>query len=207
MKYKRITCISLCIAILLTGFSLTAFARVLGDRAVLSINNVTYTQRQVELYIVIKESLRRNTAIESARVVTASNWREALTVFTEDMIVYQESLRLGGLQAADQLIDRFATLIKEKNEKSPLFRSTMSRLGADQIGITHVLDSVIRVAAFRRSKDRQATTAAADVEELDDGVKPSWLSDLEARSIVRRYEGAEQFIAIAPTTGGAAIGK
>jgi hypothetical protein len=184
-----------------------AGAVVLGDRAVLSINNTTYTQRQVEMYIVIKESLRKNTALESARIVHAGNWLEALTVFTEDMIIHQESLRLGGLQATDQLIDRFSNLIKEKNVKSPLFRATMDRLGADQVGVTRVLDTVIRVAAFRRSKDRQATsTGTPEIDDVDNS-QPSWLSELKDRAIIRRYEGAQAFLEISPTGGSSGGGR
>lgn len=188
-------------------FTTIAEGAVVGDRAVLSINNTTYTQRQVEMYIVIKESLRKNAAIESARVVNATNWTEALTVFTEDMTIHQESLRLGGLQAADQLIDRFSNLIKEKNAKSQLFRATMERLGADQVGITRVLDTVIRVAAFRRSKERQAATAGVPEIDDGDGSQPVWLTELKERAIVRRYEGTQDFITIAPATGSASGGK
>jgi len=181
------------------------FAQV-GDRAVLAINGTTYTQRQIELYIVVKESLRRNTGIESARVVNGSNWNEAVTVFTEDMIVYQESQRLGGLQPPDQLIERFTNLINEKTKKSAAFRATMTRLGADQVGMTRVLDSVIRTAAFRRSKDRQASAldATGDIEELS-GTTPQWLIEIIDRAIVRRYEGTDQFIEILPSLRGLSV--
>lgn len=170
----------------------------IGDRAVLSINNFTYTQRQVEMYIVVKESLRRNASLETARVVNAGNWNEALLVFTEDMIVYQEAQRLGALQAPDQLIDKFVSLIKEKNKKSELFRATMSRLGADQAGVTRVLDMVIRISAFRRSKERQATATSTNDLPDDTGTKPAWLVELIDRVVVRRYEGALLFVEISP---------
>jgi hypothetical protein len=194
LKQKKM--ISVFLFLLLTAGNAMA---LVGDRAVLSINNVSYTQRQVEMYIVIKESLRKNAEIESTRIVNASNWSEALTVFSEDMIIYQESQRLGGLQAPDQLIDKFVNLIREKNNKSELFRNTMGRLGADQIGITRVLDMVIRIAAFRRSKDRQSTagSSATDIEDQP-GSRPVWLTEISERAIVRRYEGAMQFIEIAP---------
>ncbi len=184
-----------------------AFAQV-GDRAVLAVNNVTYTQRQIEMYIIVKESLRKNTGIESARVVNAANWNEAVTVFTEDMIVYQEVLRLGGLQTPDQLIEKFVSLIQEKSKKSDVFRSTMTRLGADQVGVTRVLDSVIRVASFRRSKDRQASTTD-NTGEIEDqpGAAPLWLTEITERSIVRRYEGTNQFVDIAPNPRSAAGGN
>lgn len=188
-------------------FFSTNSSATIGDRAVLSINNFTYTQRQVEMYIVLKESLRRNTNLESTRVVNAGNWNEALSVFTEDMIVYQESQRLGVLQAPDQLIDKFVSLIREKNKKSQLFRSTMSRLGADQNGVTRVLDMVIRIAAFRRSKDRQASAITTNDLPDETGDKPTWLIELIDRSVVRRYEGALIFVDISPEVKGTASAK
>jgi hypothetical protein len=184
----------------------TLYAQV-GDQAVVAINNVTYTQRQIEMYIVVKESLRKNTSVESARVVNASNWNEAVTVFIEDMIVYQEAQRLGGLQAPDQLVEKFVSLIQEKSKKSDLFRTTMTRLGADQVGITRVLDSVIRIAAFRRSKDRQASSTdnSGEIEDQT-GAMPEWLAEITDRAIVRRYEGTSQFIEIAPNSRGSTGG-
>jgi hypothetical protein len=185
----------------------TLYAQV-GDRAVLAINNVTYTQRQIEMYIVVKESLRKNNSVESARVVNAGNWNEAVTVFTEDMIIYQEAQRLGGLQAPDQLVEKFVNLIQEKSKKSDVFRSTMIRLGADQVGITQVLDSVIRIASFRRSKDRQASTSDNSGEIEDQaGAIPEWLTEITDRAIVRRYEGTNQFLDIAPNSKGPTGGK
>ncbi len=185
----------------------TLLAQV-GDRAVLAINNVTYTQRQIEMYIVVKESLRKNTGIETARVVNAANWNEAVVVFTEDMIIYQEAQRLGGLQAPDQLVERFVSLIQEKSKKSDVFRATMTRLGADQVGITRVLDSVIRIASFRRSKDRQASTTETTGEIEDQtGATPEWLTEITDRSIVRRYEGTGQFIEISPSVRSSPSGQ
>ena len=215
MQFKKRTSswtarmITVCVFVssLLALTSTESLQAQVGDRAVLAINNVTYTQRQIEMYIVVKESLRKNTSIESARVVNAANWNEAVTVFTEDMIVYQEAQRLGGLQAPDQLIEKFVSLIQEKSNKSDVFRSTMTRLGADQVGMTRVLDSVIRIAAFRRSKDRQASNSDSTGEiEDQSGSTPEWLTEITERAIVRRYEGTNQFIEIAPnsrsSTGG-----
>ncbi len=203
---------TLCLAVFVCALSAMSVSEILfaqvGDRAVLAINNVTYTQRQIEMYIVVKESLRKNTGIETARVVNAANWNEAVVVFTEDMIIYQEAQRLGGLQAPDQLVERFVSLINEKSKKSDVFRATMSRLGADQVGITRVLDSVIRIAAFRRSKDRQASTTETTGEiEEQTGATPEWLTEITERSIVRRYEGTSQFVEIAPSVRSSPSGQ
>jgi len=216
MKFKRcdtswlvqilMSCALLCFFVATTNAE--KLHAQIGDRAVLAINNVTYTQRQIEMYIVVKESLRKNIGIETARVVNAANWNEAVTVFTEDMIIYQEAQRLGGFQAPDQLIERFVSLIQEKNKRSDVFRTTMTRLGADQVGVTRVLDSVIRIAAFRRSKDRQASAndAVGDIEDQS-GATPEWLTEIADRAIVRRYEGTSQFIDIAPNSGSSVGGQ
>jgi hypothetical protein len=99
------------------------------------------------------------------------------------------------------------SLIQEKSKKSDLFRTTMTRLGADQFGITRVLDSVIRIAAFRRSKDRQASSTdnSGEIEDQT-GAMPEWLAEITDRAIVRRYEGTSQFIEIAPNSRGSTGG-
>jgi hypothetical protein len=119
---------------------------------------VTYTQRQIEMYIVVKESLRKKTSMESARVVNATNWNEAVTVFTEDMIVYQEVQRLGGLQAPDQLVEKFVSLIQEKSKKSGVPKSILKKVynkglaawrgGAHRPGASQQSWAIARVNSF-----------------------------------------------------------
>jgi hypothetical protein len=188
----------------------------LGDRLVLSINNLPYTQRQVEIYIAVKESLRKpatgpdGAAAKSApvRLVESRNWGDALTVFAEDMIILQEAQRLGSFQSADQLLTKYDQVVKARIAGDRELRDGLLRLGADEQAVARTLETVLRVAAFRRSRDRQEQISGdKDAPELDGGSAASgaksarWLVELQERGVVRRYEGASEYQMIQPQLG------
>ena len=176
-------------------------AEPLGDRLVLSINNIPYTQRQVEVYISVKESLRKSDA--PVRLIEAGNWMDALTVFGEDMIIQQEAQRLGSFQALEQSTEKFEQLVRDKTKRDKEFGANLARLGVDDVALTRALEGVLRVAAFRRSKDRQAQVGtrpdAEDIESQKESRK--WLDELVERAVVRQYQNAQSYSVIQPTLG------
>lgn len=167
----------------------TAAAAVvpLGDRLVVGINNVPYTQRQVECYILVKESLRK-TDTGVSRVIDERSWPQALAVFSEDMSVLQEAERLGSYQNETGIVEKFFDVVKQKRKKGHALDGALKRLGVDDQGLTRTLESVLRVAAFRKAKDKGAS---------DSRVK--WLADLVDRSVVRYYRDASKYVLIEPT--------
>ena len=175
-----------------------AYGAPLGDRLVLSINNVPYTQRQVETYINVKESLRK-TNDGNVRVIDATNWGDALAVYSEDMIILHEAQRLGSFSTQDQLIDKYHAVVRDKIAHGGELKKSLTRLGIDEVTLAKALDDVLRVAAFRRSKDRQESQGGKGVRKRDaDTGKVQWLADLSNRAIVRPYDDAKTYQAIEP---------
>lgn len=183
-------------AALLCGFG--AFASPVGDRLVLSVNGVPYSQRQVETYINVKESLRK-TNDGNVRVIDKANWHDALTVFSEDMIILQEAQRLGSFSTQDQLVDKYHAVVRDKISQGGELKRSLARLGVDEPTLAKALDDVLRVAAFRRSKDRQESQGAKTKKMDLSQAKVEWLEDLTTRAIVRPYEGAHEYLLIEPS--------
>ena len=178
---------------------------VIGDRLVLAVNGVPYTQREVEAYVTVKESLRR-TEDSGVRLIGSRNWPEALGAFAEDTVVLQEAQRLGSYAAPDQALDKFLGVVREKAQHNADLQATLARLGVDEPTLTRTLEDVLRVAAFRRSKDRQESQAsqalgargAAHATGKSGG---RWLAELTDRAIVRRFQGADAYVVIHPRGG------
>lgn len=173
-----------------------------GDRVVLTINNVPFTQRQVEGYINVKECLRKN-ADGAVRLVNASLWRDALTVFTSDAVLLLEAQRVGGITIPDTMTKKYIDLIKAKSTSSSELKAMLDRLGLNDGGLERAVDTVLRVAAFRRSKERQETQSQMPFGGSDGagsaGLRvAAWQKDLMDRAIVRRYEDADQYVVIHP---------
>ncbi len=191
---------ALCLPLLLgAGFG------PLGDRLVVSINNVPYTQRQIEAYINVKESLRK-TNDGNVRVIDAGNWGDALQVFSEDMVILQEAQRLGSFASQDQLLDKYNAVVREKLGQKGELSKAVERLGIDDQTLARTLDDVLRIAAFRRSKDRQEAQTSGHVARKKAGIeaKLQWLDDLNGRAIVRPYDGAKTYVVIQPIATGSA---
>lgn len=169
----------------------------LGDRLVLSINNVPYSQRQVESYINVKESLRK-TNDGNVRVIDGTNWNDALTVFSEDMIILQEAQRLGSFSTQDQLVDKYHAVVRDKIAQGGELKKSLVRLGVDEPALAKALDDVLRVAAFRRSKDRQESQGTKGAKKVPESGKVQWLDELTLRAIVRPFENARTYHAIGP---------
>lgn len=189
--------LSLCLSAVPSPKSLGA---VVGDRLVIQVNGVPYTQRQIEIYIHIKETLRK-TADGQVRLISAGNWSEAVAVFSEDMLVLQESQRLGSFQAPDQALDKYLAIVREKISKGPSLKSVLDRLGANEQAQGRALEEVLRIAAFRRSKERQEEQSKKPEGATKTGSQ-KWLEDLKNRAMVRRYDNADVYQIIEPTGRG-----
>jgi len=174
---------------------------LVGDRLVVNINNVPYTQRQAEAYISIKEALRRTDG-DAVRLIDARNWKDALEVFSEDMIILQESERLGSYQGEIPQTEKFYTVVRDKMAKNAPLRDTLARLGLDEPGLQETLTLVLRVAAFRRGKDRQAQIVGQ--KDAGDGQSAArWLADLAEKTVLRHYESAKEYVPIEPRAANA----
>ena len=178
----------------------SATAQQLGDRLVVAINQVPYSQRQLELYFAVRAGIR-NDADQTGLFVDRSNWSASLALFTEDMMILQEAQRLGSFGSVDAMLEKYSAQLRARRAAGGAFAATLKRLGADDQALAHVLENVLRVAAFRRSKNRQEaqalpnTTAAAQAQP---GVLAKWLVDLSNRAATRTYTGANTFQMIAP---------
>ena len=179
---------SLALLLALAGGARAQSSDPLGDRLIVGVNNVPYTQRQVESYILVKESLRKTEA-GPERAIDARSWPQAVAVFSDDMIVLQEAERLGSYQNEGALVAKFRDVVKQKVAQSPPFAAALKRIGLEDLGVTRTLESVLRVAAFRKAKDKGAA----------DEKRAKWLGELTDRAVVRFYKGATIYVPISPT--------
>ena len=179
----------------------TVSAKTLGDRLVIEINNAPYTRRQVEVYIAIKESLRKDGGT-GLKIVNAKNWDVALKVFAWDMLIEQEASRLGSFQPSKKNIEKYLKIVRKRFATDVNLRNTKARLGVDERSVKRTLSTVLRTEAFRSSKDRQAAISGGEGDKKKQ--KPAiarWLKDLEERSVIRIYKDAMQYRIIQPTLG------
>ena len=171
----------------------------MGDRMLVSINNKSYSQRQMEVFFAVKECLRRDG--QPVRLVDAVNWQVAFDVFSEDMIVSDESLRVGSFRSTVQQRSKYVKQVGQCLQKDLRVKAHYQRLGTNLSTLQGTVDTIIRLVAFRQSKNRQASISDGQVAGGAPIDSPQWLIELKNRTVVRRYENADQYMLIQPNLG------
>jgi hypothetical protein len=166
----------------------------IGDRVVVEINNIVYTQRQLEVYITVKESLKSAQSSE-IRFVNASSWPVFLEEFKQDMIIEQEAQRLASFNPTERMILKAEEIYRNKIENNIELREAMLKLDIDKNTLIRTIPSALRIEAFRRSKEKRTDELKEKevASGLVSGPKQQWLIELEQRAVVRFFDGATSY--------------
>lgn len=170
-------------------------AATIGDRLILDINGLQYTQRQLESYLLVRAMLLSGS--QPASVLAAENWGSSLLAFEQAMMIEQEAFRLGGFQPSELMIKTSMEIIKKKLGTDSDELRQAQRLGLDDKGMERIVASILRAEGLRRSRQRVMSDASVNKNERRSG-EDEWLVDLKRRAIVRRYNGADNYLQISP---------
>lgn len=157
----------------------------LGDRLLLQINNVSYTQRQLEAHTLIREALRVTLSSTERLVISAQVWRDLLDKFREDMLILLELERYDRYRPSKADIDTARRYVLQKQVE---LQADFVRLGIDDNMLTELLAVNLKINAYRRAQKQKTTTMT----------KPRWLQKIEQRNFVRFYRGSSLWMPIHP---------
>lgn len=161
---------------------------MIADRVVLAINNIPYTQLQIESYLNVKESLRDNA--DSSQVVNAGNWVLAVDAFTKDMMIHQEATKSSGFRPTREAIQKLRSRSEKIQSSTPQFKAAFDRL---MLSRSEIEREILRIATVENYRKGKATLAGTNKEG-----RISWEEELEGRTIVRLYDGAKSWRNIQP---------
>jgi hypothetical protein len=183
----------LCASILMTLLPGPAFAQILGARAILEISKTAYTQRSMEIYLLVRFILQGGNVSEYH--LRKENWLTALQNFKKDMIIATESERLRQLRLSEseqtELLGKVNTALQAK-----AIQGYVIVLGITQADIRNAVnkfvltDILIKNAeqSFRSNSKNKGT--AFNFEE--------WETQLERSYFIRFFSEAEIFKPITP---------
>jgi hypothetical protein len=169
-------------------FSISAYAEpILFNRVILKVNETAYTQRQLEIYELVK-SLHTSS---SPLLASAENWKSLLMMFKEDLLVYEEASKLRyashpSFNAADER-QRLKKIIEGDKKLSDL----ADRLSLSDADYDKTLLMIHKIVSYKEKQE---------VNPLDvSGIPPDRrVPYLERRVYVRFYEGAFEYRFIQP---------
>ncbi len=180
------------IAILLPTFvcaliSKPTEAAPLGDRLIMSVNGIPYSQLQVEGYLNIKESLRDDPA--KSQLVAADNWSIALSSFIKDMALYQEANRTSGFRASRDLVTKASERVQQTLQSNPRFKTRFVELGIDAPLIREYIARILAIENLRRSRNGLLTSKTNQKNQN----QSDWENDLIKRVVIRWFEHGKTY--------------
>ena len=182
-------------ALVLLVSSVVAAGGRLADRAVLELNSVVYTQRQVEVLALVRSVLY---AENDRWPINSKNWVPSLEWFSQQMLVDQEALRTQGYNPSEDSLRDALTKIESARKTNLEVSREMHRMGIEEsssqalrrsVITTLRTDSFIRIRGRRNNSESDISPAAGSFD---------WLRDLEDHALRRIFEGAREFKRIEP---------
>jgi hypothetical protein len=153
--------------------------KTIADRIVVAINNIPYSQNQVEAYIDVKESLRDD-AIKS-QIVDGSNWTQALDVFISDTSIHQEATKSSGFRPTKEAVRKLRLRSENAMATAPQFKASFDRLELAGQRIEIEILKIATVENFRRGRQSLNATDKSS----------NWEAELKDRTTVRFFEDAK----------------
>lgn len=168
------------------SWALAEAPKAIVDRMVLKVNDSAYTQREVELYFLVKAFLREDPAL----LVGANNWKIRLHNFKDDALVFEDSTRMSvGMIAIPAELQKKLKAIYQNN----LYRPELDRLV--------VVDRDLEVAAyFLRTVERHIDNIDRTGQKRRFAMRQRGKKrgDLELRHFIFFYQDAEQYRLLRP---------
>ena len=151
----------------------------IADRVLVTINNIPYSQNQVESYIDVKESLRDD-AMKS-QTVDGSNWTQALEVFVRDTAIHQEASKSSGFRPTKEAVQNLRLRSEKTAASVAQFKTSFDRLGLAGQRIEIEILKIATVESFRRGKQ--------SLNSKDKAI--NWETELTDRTTVRYFDDAK----------------
>ena len=151
----------------------------IADRVLVTINNIPYSQNQVESYIDVKESLRDD-AMKS-QTVDGSNWTQALEVFVRDTAIHQEASKSSGFRPTKEAVQKLRLRSEKTAASVAQFKTSFDRLDLAGQRIEIEILKIATVESFRRGKQ--------SINSKDKAI--NWETELTDRTTVRYFDDAK----------------
>ena len=147
---------------------------VLGDRIILDIGGNSFTQRQLEAHILVRESLQQRV---DDKLFVAATWQRHLQSFLDDMLILAKIEQYNWYPASHQEI---SMALKTARNNLGAANSDLVRLGVDAKMLRSLVASNLKIKTYRSNQSGD------------------WLVRLRKETYMRFYTGSSVFREIRP---------
>ncbi len=171
-----------------SAFLCTAANSNLLDRALVEVNNITYSQRQFQLYEALLPLANGEPGIKAA---TTESWRILIDEFICHMMIDHEALRIAASQPNDKVLasleDQAKLLL---NGEASAY---LADLGADSSALNSTLTTILRVKRYVAGRNGVDERTPLKIDQLKD---QKWFQSLRERTPYRLYKDADHYQAL-----------
>ncbi len=161
------------------------------DRVILKVNDSTYTQRDLEIYLLVKALA----VAQSQGIATENNWQDSVQRFKTDMLAYEETFKLryaSSSKIADAELAKVRTLITASKELNDLSQ----RLVIADKDIEQSLIMLERIQKYNKEQKESVESQGIPHERR--------VPLAEKRNFVRIFDDAHEYRFIQPSAFSAA---
>jgi hypothetical protein len=180
--------ITLALAIIFSIFPIKSEAAQVGDRLVIAINGIPYSQVQIESHLNTKEALRADPS--NSELVSATNWPLAVKAFIDDTVIYQEAMKGSGNRPRSEVVDKGIQKVEATLQNLNHFRDRFTRLAINQVVIKECVSRILAIENYRKTKSN-AQKSGATTEAS------KWHTDMIHNTILRWFDGGKDYVDLA----------
>lgn len=166
------------------------------NRLVIAINNISYSQRHVELYLTLREALRAGATNAPVLAIDQKNWKEALDAFSDEMMILQEQQRITTYQPSTEAIQKALDRVDKRRDENAQFASDLKRIGADPASIRRTVSQILSVNFYQQTRGKQLGLKEQDKTKEVGPSKIDWMVELREKSVVRFFKDALTYIPV-----------
>lgn len=153
----------------------------IGDRILFEVEGAVFTQRQMEVYLGLKDLLN-NKPFSS---VNRDNWDASVKRFVVDMVLDQEASLAGRLQADEALLKENVQQIAARLSS---YDGERDRLGIDGPTLVNATGVILRIGNFIAEKEKRMSST----QQTD------WIAPILDKAPVRMLDDARWYNPIVP---------
>jgi len=169
----------------------------LVDRQILEVEANSYTQRQFEIYFLVKQLLlSRNAKPDLA--LHQGNWEEQLQHYKSDILINQfmdqEAQRLSSLFPSKSMLETAYEMVQNRSHKVTAAQDFVNRLQIQDEEMKRALVEILKVQSYLKSRVRLLDAGTENQNwgyELDE--KALWFTRIEQSYRYRYFDNAREY--------------
>jgi hypothetical protein len=173
------------------SFSSPVTAQILGNRLILDINNISFTQRELEVYILVRKILDHQVNMQENYRMKQELWVPSLEDFKNDMLMVMESERLRQSRGSEQERQKLYAEVETATQNN-FIQGYIILLGINSQDLKAAVDKYMLTLALKKNPEIYGKNNKQKISFEE------WISQLEKSYFLHFFNEADIYKPITP---------